>query len=120
MDNFNNNWKNEYDSGDGLRNIFKVRFEMLSIRSQLRNLIKKEIITYSQILEKEKFSLSVLYESASFLSTPPNRRRMGCTLHGKQTKSQKLSCKFFKQLIIRVIRSSQGFDIFFPDIRFIN
>ncbi|OGF56009.1 MAG: hypothetical protein A2452_11145 [Candidatus Firestonebacteria bacterium RIFOXYC2_FULL_39_67] len=59
MDNFNNNWKNEYDSGDGLRNIFKVRFEMLSIRSQLRNLIKKEIITYSQILEKEKFNVKI-------------------------------------------------------------
>ena len=59
MDNSNNNWKNESDSGDGLRNIFKVRFEMLSIRSQLRNLIKKEIITYSQILEKEKFNVKI-------------------------------------------------------------
>ena len=45
MDNSNNNWKNES--------------EMLSIRSQLRNLIKKEIITYSQILEKEKFNVKI-------------------------------------------------------------
>lgn len=50
-------WKNDVESKDGLKNIFKVRTEMLSLRKQLRTMIKMQIAVYSEIIKREPLNV---------------------------------------------------------------